>query len=409
MSKTIPPSDKKPPADADSWIRITKDRHSQQGESEDQINKYKEGEVKEIRAETDKTLAEISNVKAKKLLEEAKRGIYSGANTVIDRIFSGKSADEVTKILETMSPQALQNLLAMERSVDTPASVAVAQQTSGGRSEVDRLIDVMRIMKEMQPPPQPQQQMTVAQIIDIVKAVQGGGGGNAMEAFSKVAEIYKPVLESNTKAQKEVMDLRMKEMKENQPPDPIEQIRYIKEAAGTLGLTSGQKSEIDLKLEEMKQEREIDMKRLDWEQKKYEMDADAENQKWEGIGKILEGPVGKAIQGIGNAGADRVRGKSAKMPKPVQTQCPQCNSVIFVDQDADAAVCGHCGVVLQKAGTPAQPPPETAQQPAPQPTRVDAPPPEAAPATPSESTQEEEEHESDEPQGEEEGTESQSG
>ena len=69
---------------------------------------------------------------------------------------------------------------------------------------------------------------------------------------------------------------------------------------------------------------------------------------------------------MGNAGAERVRGRATKMPKPVQTQCPQCSNPVYVDADADTTICGHCGAILQKQGaTP--PPPQATPEPKPQP------------------------------------------
>ena len=161
--------------------------------------------------------------------------------------------------------------------------------------------------------------------------------------------------------------------------------------AKELGI-GGAKSDIDLKLEEMRENREVDLKRLDWEQEKYKMETEADNAKWEQIGKILQGSIGDALKSVGNAGADRVRGgrSNTRTPKAIQTTCPNCQHTIYVDAEAESAICGSCGALLQKQGPPqanAPPaPPATATRVEPQ-TQV------------SETEEEEEETESSEGEG----------
>lgn len=364
------------PTDAEYYVKRTKEKASQLGQTAQNIQKIR-GDM------TDDTLAEVELLRARKLLDDVKRGLSQPNNSLLAQIFAGKTPDEINEYLETLSPNALANLMSLTRATADGGGVAVAAPAAQ-KSEVDMLLTAVRLMKELQPPQPAQQGNSAKEIVDAVvagmKLAQPAGNGekgNLLETIKTVAEIQKPFIENQGKTNKELMDLKLKEIESKMPADPIEQIKYVKEVAGTLGLGNA-KTDIDLRLEEMRQDREVDKMRLDWEQKKYEMDADADNQKWEQISKILEGPIGKAIQGIGNAGADRVRGgkSTGKAPTPVQTQCPQCSSVIFVDQAADTAICGHCGAVLQKQGAPMPPQPQPEQpapaaQPAQEPVRVE--------------------------------------
>lgn len=344
-------------------------------------------------------------------LDELKKGLTEtgSTNPILASMFVGKTPTEIDEILSKLTPEAINRLQLLVAKLDPTANLiasATAQSPQAVRteSEFEKAIAIIKLMKEMQPPapaPAPaQQQITVTDIVKIIEMVnsnKGGGQMSSFDALQKAADIYKPFLEAGSQKDKEIFNLRMKELENKLPQDPIETIKYVKEVAKDLGLSSGQRTEVDLRLEQMKQDREVDMKRLDWEQRKYEMEQDADVAKWEQIGKILQGPIGQAIQGIGNAGADRVRGgnsgaprKTGRQPTAVQTQCPNCQHVIYVDAEADTAICGQCGAILQKQGVPT---PQSAQQPQPppqpEPTHVE----EQPNPAPAQENQEEEEEE----------------
>lgn len=390
------------PSDAETYIRRTRDKASQQGQTRETIEKLRDDQIKD-------TLQEVEQLRAKKLLDDVKKNVQTPTTTVISQIFAGKTPDEITAILEHMSPEGMQNLVALASKLDQSGNaVSVqAQPQQKDNTQMETILSIVRLMKEMQPAPPPQKDPmeTALAIVKLIKETNGSGNNpqkDPLELIKTVQELNRPFYENLGKKDKELMDLKLKEIEAKQPPDLLEQLKYVKEASRELGIGGSQTSENDLRLEEMKENREIDMKRLDWEQRKYEMEQDADSQKWEQITKILQGPIGQAIQGIGNAGADRVRGsrQNPNNPKPVQTQCPNCGKSIYVDADALTAVCGSCGAILQRQGTPTPP----QQQPAPQAsTHVDASPEPSPPATsPSQegNVQEEDENGPDDEEGE---------
>jgi hypothetical protein len=102
-----------------------------------------------------------------------------------------------------------------------------------------------------------------------------------------------------------------------------------------------EKVKMDLKREEMLQNREIEMRRIELEEKKWEY-----NKQW-------NSDLLKQIEEILRS-ADKLRG-----PKPVQVLCPNvaCRKPFYTDGYASYVVCPHCGVTLEKSS--ASPPPQT--------------------------------------------------
>lgn len=363
-----------PPNDVEYYIDKTRERASQSGR---ELNK-----AKEMRKDlVDDTYAEIERIKAQKMLEEVKRGVINntGQNPILTALFQGKSPEQINEMLEKMTPQAVERLYMLASRMDNSNLVSTAmqsqQQVAPQKSEAQIMLDTIRLMKEFQP-----QGNSAKEIVEALTAgiklgndsrpppapVQQAPQVNPVELIKLGADLQRPGIDAVNAKDRQILDLKLKEIENKMPQDPIETLKYVKEMAGTLGLSNGAKSEIDLRLAEMKQNETLEMAKIDWEKEKWKSDAENELSKYEFLGKILEGPVGKAIQSIGNAGAERVRphGSPNTMPRPVQTQCPNCQKVIYVDADAATAICGNCGAQLQKSG-------EAPQQPAqPETTRV---------------------------------------
>lgn len=120
-------------------------------------------------------------------------------------------------------------------------------------------------------------------------------------------------------------------------------------------------NEIDVKLEEIRQSERLDMKKLDWELEKWRLDKSEDGRKWEVFEKLAEGPIGQAIQSIGNAGAQRLR--KGKQPKIMPITCPNCQQQIFVDGNSETEICGRCGSQLSRNQESPQTQTEPQQQP----------------------------------------------
>lgn len=394
MSQTHP---KPLPTDVDFYIKRTKERASPNAVVADKLNSAKDQEISD-------TLKEVDRIRAQKLLKSVQEGQGTASNPVLSKLFEGKTTEQITTMLATLTPEALDNLTKLASRFENNPLTMVAPATPEKRSDEMTILLLKYILDDKK---QPQQGgLTLEGVAALITALNSGraqappqsSGTAPMDVLKLVMELNRPIQEQLKTKDKELIDARLREMEARMPPDLADQIKYVKEMAPMLGLGSQTTNELDLKLEQMREDREVDLKRLDWEQEKWKMESEADMQKWTQIGKILEGPLGDVIKSFGNAGADRVRGNRPATPsnstgkqiKAVQTQCPSCGEAIYVDAEADTALCGKCGAILQKQGgaVPAPPVPQ-------EPTHVDAPTsPKAAPAA--EEAEEEEEEEEEE-------------
>lgn len=120
----------------------------------------------------------------------------------------------------------------------------------------------------------------------------------------------------------------------------------------TFGLDAAKyKADVELRIEQMKQEREL-------RERQAEFTAEAESQKWMVIEKMLSGPLGTVIQGIGGAAANRLQPGQQQQPPQMNVQnrgkpqtmeiaCPQCNGRIITNVNAKRVICPYCNALLE--------------------------------------------------------------
>jgi hypothetical protein len=101
---------------------------------------------------------------------------------------------------------------------------------------------------------------------------------------------------------------------------------------------------IILKLEELRQNREIEMKKIDFEEKKWEYEKQRNADLSKQMKEILEGPVGHAIEQLGKDAATRTK----KHMQEVKAQCPLCKADFSVSPDLPEVYCINCGVKLAR-------------------------------------------------------------
>jgi hypothetical protein len=193
-----------------------------------------------------------------------------------------------------------------------------------------------------------------------------------IEIFKMVKEFVEPFQQSLGQKDKELWEERMQRL-QSQIVNPLDWYKAQKELMKEFGVSSGGKSEVDLKLAEMGQTERLENRKLDWEMRKSEKQEEADTRKWEQIGRIFEGPVGRVMENFGKAGADKLRGTPSKNAlKPVQVACPNpnCKKPFYADESALSVVCPHCGAILEKQ-TSASPPPQP--QPPAQPPQAEVP------------------------------------
>jgi transcriptional regulator with XRE-family HTH domain/ribosomal protein S27E len=115
-----------------------------------------------------------------------------------------------------------------------------------------------------------------------------------------------------------------------------------------------QKGEADIKIEDMRQHERIDMRRLDMAEKELDHKLASEGKTIEQVKDLVktvtEGPIGKAIENIGGATSDRIRGGRSL----IKVQCPNCQNTFGVNPTLPVVKCVHCGAELKAASQPQQ-------------------------------------------------------
>lgn len=202
---------------------------------------------------------------------------------------------------------------------------------------------------------------------------------SGVEAGLDVYEKFvKPFVETLASKDKELVQTRIDNLAEK-IVNPMEWFKSQKAIAAEMGLTStGKKSELDLKLEEMRQSHDIDMERLRWEQQKFILGLEADQNKWGAISKTFSPIFAMAAPEIRNqlrkAGAEvgkmiNPRSKTSEVQPPGGPQiakftCPECNVELAVPIPPGAPEevpikCPKCGTVTPaKLGGTEAPPPE---------------------------------------------------
>ena len=357
------------------------------------VKKAKEGksELSEVmERRKSKKLQELEEAEIDAYIAEAKEKIKKASPEKLDSrettnfaamLFAGRKPEEIKEILSTLTQEEIDRLAYIASSMTPNGLTNFRGFLREPTTTMKDAIDAIKVGVELsRKPAETGNAVDLKGIAEIFKAgVEAAKVQNPtqppqdpMAVYRMVQEIVKPFQEALTKEKSDNVELRMKEI-ESRIVNPMEQIKYIKAMSGELGLSVAGKSEYDLKLADMAQTKDLETRKLDWEMRKWELQQEGDQKKYELIGKIFEGPVGKVLESVGKAGADRVRGtaKNTSQPAPTtQTTCPnpQCQKTIYVDPNADQVTCPYCNKVLQKAIPATQSSQPPTEQPAPQET-----------------------------------------
>jgi hypothetical protein len=242
-------------------------------------------------------------------------------------------------------------------------------------------IDAIKVGVELSRKPSENQGVDLKGIAEIFKAgVEAAKAQNPttqqnpMEIYKVVAEMVAPFREATSQKEREVWDLRMKEL-ESRIVNPMEWIKSVKQGAGELGMSPAGKSQIDLELAKMAQTERLETRRIDIEEKMLNHKLANEGKTVEQITDLVktvgEGPIGDVLKNIGAAGADRLRGSAkSNSASIVQVKCPSCSGVFPANAQLATLLCPLCGTKLERGSQP--PPQETPTQETPQPTQAPA-------------------------------------
>jgi len=171
----------------------------------------------------------------------------------------------------------------------------------------------------------------------------------------------------------------LEELVEKVQPQPsaLEQILMndkLFERAKALGLfgggeAKGRPADLEIEIERLRTERDLKIEELRQQHERWLAEQQLEAKKWEQIGRVFEGPVGRFIEAVGGGTAERLRGTGAAGQPPQQLKipgvevgrisCPTCRRQFYGNLLADFVVCPWCSAVLKKeASQPQQQPAE---------------------------------------------------
>lgn len=196
----------------------------------------------------------------------------------------------------------------------------------------------------------------------------------------KKAKLAEDIFSTDKRAETSSSDVRtILEVIKTFAPKPTSELELYKTASEDTrkNLETLMKKEasndFDVKLEELRQNREIDLKKIDFEIQKWHHSNDDGDKKWGLVEKLASGPIGSAISSMGNATALRLS-RGRKNPQVTRISCPNCNNQTFLDASAETAPCGVCGSLLaRQAKSPGPQTPEPEQSSAQTPQAVQTP------------------------------------
>jgi hypothetical protein len=164
-------------------------------------------------------------------------------------------------------------------------------------------------------------------------------------------------------------DLLAEQLHKKEIAEKEKEIESYRQAIGRLEdkmSKSGSGSpDLMFQIEKLKQESNIKLEEMKQAHDRWLSEQSMESKKWDQIGQIIQGPVGKFVENIGGAASDKIRGGPGKPNIPVKVEritCSSCGKPFYANTLADYAVCAACGMVLKKSAEATQQKTEVTQQ-----------------------------------------------
>jgi predicted RNA-binding Zn-ribbon protein involved in translation (DUF1610 family) len=334
-----------------------------------------------------KKLQELEEIEVDAYIAEAKEKIKKASPDKLDSaqttnfaamLFAGRKPEEIKEILSTLTQEEIDRLAYIASSM-TPNGLTnfrgfLREPTTTMKDAIDAIKVGVELSRKPAETGNAVDLKGIAEIfkagVEAAKAQNPTSQQNPMEIYKVVAEMVNPFRDALGQKDREVWELRMKEL-ESRIVNPMEWIKSVRQGAGELGMSPAGKSEIDLRLAEMSQKERLETRRIDIEEKQLDRKLDNEGKTIEQIKDLVktvgEGPIGEAIKMIGGAQADKMRGSVAKSNsgRVVQVKCPSCNGVFPANEQLATLTCPLCGTGLARGSqpTPQEPQPQATQSP----------------------------------------------
>lgn len=298
---------------------------------EEAASEYREAKLRRLIAEEKAKVQQIEKSGGK--LEP---GLAKGFTSHVFELaeVDPNKAKEFLNSLDKESMDKLAYLMALEND-RAGAFLKLAQST--GTSTKD-MIEIMKFMRG-------NGGMDLKGIASIFEAgVNAAKANNPQPASMQqgVDHIMKtyvnPFVETLKTKDKELWEERFRNM-ESKIVNPVEWFKSQKAIAGELGFReAGKTSEVDIKLEEMRQSHDLDMVKLNWEQRKFLIQQEAERDKWAAIQSTFAPAFAMAAPEIRNQlkKVGKEVGKSLGGNPEEAPQAPEGNLATFTCPSCEA-------------------------------------------------------------------------
>jgi DNA-directed RNA polymerase subunit RPC12/RpoP len=375
------------PEDMDIYMKKIKQRAD---ETDNVMGKIKEDKM----AELDKLRIENEMEEVRARLEENRAKIRESQKTgqvlapqqaynFAELLFAGRPPEEIKQIINSLTEEEIHKLAYMASAMNNNKLSEFREYMRQPSTSMKEVVEVVKLVTEIARPQQ-QQQGSAGEIAkSIVEAVKVGlEAGKAqnqptqqtqdpMQIYKVVSEIIRPFQEETRAREKEANELRYKGL-ESKIINPVEYVKNIKTMASDLGMTSGGKSDVDLKLMEMAQTERLENRKIDYatqeREQKREDDKESTKQLYGLIGQVVgaDGVVGKLAANLGSAAKTRIQAGSRQSdtrqgsnnPSLLRIGCPQCGKEFPIVKDSPQVACPNCSAVLalqQQTPQPQQP------------------------------------------------------
>lgn len=370
------------PEDMDIYMKKIKQRADETDNVMGKIKADKMAELDKLRIdnEMEEVRARLEENRAK-IRESQKTGqalVPQQAYNFAELLFAGRPPEEIKQIIDSLDEAALDKLSYLGAAMNGQQLSAFTQTLRRPETNVKDTIELVNTIVKMNQRPPDQQGITLQGVAALMKEFreaqthpqQQQPQQDPMQIYKVVTEMIRPFQEDARAREKEVNELRYKEL-ESKIINPADYFKNIKAMASDMGLTGGGKTEADLKLEEMQQTERLETRKINLQEKELDHKLANEGKSIEQITDFVktvgEGPIGRAIENLGAGAADRVRGNAPKAGNMTQVQCPSCKGIFAANPNLAVIGCPQCGAKLEKQQAPPPTPPITPEpQPEPQ-------------------------------------------
>jgi len=322
----------------------------------DLINKSKVNELKTLAIER---LMEEEKAK----LEEARRkqqppnmGV---ATNFLQNIMQIAQIDpkRAKEFLDSLSEEDIAKLSMLAASGQTGSITGILPFLRSPSTPIKDVVEIVKLMN----PVQNQPTLDLKGLAEIFKAGVEAAKTQQPQAepiqqFQVVKDLIQPFYEMMSQKDQQLWNERFERL-QSQIIDPVSYLKNMKETLKELGL-GGTSENIDpqlqLEIEKLRTEREMQLEKLRAERQqwaaKFNAEQAAEERRWQVVGSLMQGPLGRVVERLGGAAATRLQteGSQTQAPRPVAVQCPSCGHTFWASSDAETVICPNCKSQLQK-------------------------------------------------------------